>query len=67
MKSAVKIHNLTKRYDSKFQLNVDLEIPKGMIIGLIGENGAGKTTLIKLLLKKIKKDYIINKSSFCLL
>lgn len=50
MKSAVKIHNLTKRYDSKFQLNVDLEIPKGMIIGLIGENGAGKTTLMKSML-----------------
>ena len=50
MKSAVKIHNLTKQYDSKFQLNVDLEIPKGMIIGLIGENGAGKTTLMKSML-----------------
>lgn len=50
MKSAVKIHNLTKQYDSKFQLNVDLELPKGMIIGLIGENGAGKTTLMKSML-----------------
>ena len=50
MKSAVKIHNVTKQYDSKFQLNVDLEIPKGMIIGLIGENGAGKTTLMKSML-----------------
>lgn len=50
MKSAVKIRNLTKQYDSKFQLNVDLEIPKGMIIGLIGENGAGKTTLMKSML-----------------
>ena len=50
MKSAVKIHNLTKQYDSKLQLNVDLEILKGMIIGLIGENGAGKTTLMKSML-----------------
>ena len=29
--------------------NINLEIDKGEIIGILGENGAGKTTLIKLM------------------
>ena len=33
-----------------------MEIPKGVIVGLIGENGAGKTTLIKAMLNIIKAD-----------
>lgn len=54
--NAIEIHNLVKKYD-KFTLdNIDLEIPSGMIVGLIGENGAGKTTLIKALLNIIKSD-----------
>lgn len=57
MKNAIEIKNLTKKYDSKFQLGpVDLEIPSGEIIGLIGENGAGKTTLIKSILSILKPD-----------
>ncbi len=44
---AIEIHDLVKKYD-KFELgSIDLEIPSGIIVGLIGENGAGKTTLIK--------------------
>ncbi len=52
----IEIKDLSKNYD-KFSLGpINLNIPKGEIIGLIGENGAGKTTLIKLLLNIIKPD-----------
>lgn len=46
----VVCQNLTKRYGSKTALNnVNLEIGRGKIIGLLGPNGSGKTTLIKLM------------------
>lgn len=47
----VKVENLTKVYDKKKQaLNqLNLEIGRGKIIGLLGPNGSGKTTLIKIL------------------
>lgn len=39
-----------REYTENFALNnVNLEIPQGQIIGLVGANGAGKTTLIKIL------------------
>lgn len=47
MKNNIEIRQMTKTYPN-FRLNcVDLAVPKGSIVGLIGENGAGKTTLIK--------------------
>lgn len=57
MKKAIEIQKLIKKYDSKFQLGeINLNIPSGYIIGLIGENGAGKTTLIKSILDIIHID-----------
>ena len=42
--------NLSKSYDDKLVLkDINLKIPKGKIIGLLGKNGTGKTTLIKLI------------------
>ena len=42
--------SLCKSYDDKEVLkDVNLVIPKGKIIGLLGKNGTGKTTLIKLI------------------
>ena len=40
---------LTKRYGGKRALDtLDLEIPQGRIVGLLGPNGSGKTTFMKL-------------------
>ncbi len=55
--NAIEIKGLVKKYDEKFQLGkLDLTVPKGVIVGLIGENGAGKTTLLKAILNIIKTD-----------
>lgn len=46
----VKCNNLCKEFDQKQILkNINLNISKGKIIGLLGKNGTGKTTLIKLI------------------
>lgn len=46
----LKCENLSKSYGKKEVLkNINLTIPKGKIIGLLGKNGTGKTTLIKLI------------------
>ena len=42
--------NLCKSYEDKQVIkDINLKIPKGKIIGLLGKNGTGKTTLIKLM------------------
>ena len=57
MENIIEIKNLKKKYYDKFELGkIDISIPKGVIVGLIGENGAGKTTLIKAMLNIIKID-----------
>jgi ABC-2 type transport system ATP-binding protein len=56
MDNILEIKNLTKKYDG-FQLNtINLELPKGCIMGFVGENGAGKSTTIKLILNLIHRD-----------
>lgn len=50
MKNIIEITDLVKKYDTFTLGELSLQIPKGEIIGLIGENGAGKTTLIKTIL-----------------
>ncbi len=54
--NAIEIKGLCKRYPGFWLNNIDLTLPCGCIMGLIGENGAGKSTTIKLLLDIIRKD-----------
>lgn len=56
MNNTLCIKGLTKTFDNFKLDNINMVIPKGSIMGLIGENGAGKTTLIKCILNLIKKD-----------
>ena len=50
MSELLKCENLTKTYGKITALNnVNLVIPRGKIIGLLGPNGSGKTTLIKIM------------------
>lgn len=57
MSNVIEIKNLIKKYDNSFKLGeINLSIPSGYVIGLIGENGAGKTTLIKSILNIINLD-----------
>lgn len=54
--NVLEIRNLTKSYPGFTLDNLNLTLPSGCIMGLIGENGAGKSTTIKLILDMIHKD-----------
>lgn len=54
--NAIEIKNLTKAYDGFTLDNISFNVPKGSIMGFIGQNGAGKTTTIKLILNLLKRD-----------
>lgn len=49
--AALSIQDLTVGYDRRPVLwNINLELPKGRLIGIIGPNGSGKTTILKAVL-----------------
>ena len=56
MENILEVKNLCKRYNGFELKDVNIELPKGMIMGLIGENGAGKSTTIKSILNVINVD-----------
>ena len=57
MDFAIEIEHLTKVFKD-FSLNhVSLKIPKGTVVGIIGENGAGKSTLIQSILGIVDSQY----------
>jgi len=64
MENSVEVTNLSKSYGLKKAVkNINFEIKKNQIIGLLGPNGCGKTTTIGMLLGLLKPsngDIIIN-------
>ncbi|MDR1549481.1 MAG: ABC transporter ATP-binding protein [Hungatella sp.] len=56
MEPILQVENLTKQYPDFKLDHVSFSIPKGAIMGLIGENGAGKSTTISAILDLIKRE-----------
>ena len=56
MKNALEIRGLTRKYGGLALVSVNLTLPRGCVMGLVGENGAGKTTLIKTVLDLVRPD-----------
>lgn len=47
---AIEIAGLTKSYqDNQVLTGIDLSVPSGTVVALLGSNGAGKTTMVKIL------------------
>lgn len=57
MENAIEIKGLTKNYRDFILNDISLDIPKGCVVGLIGENGAGKSTLIQSILGVVECQY----------
>lgn len=54
--NVLSIRDLTKRYEGFTLENINLELPGGCVMGLIGENGAGKSTTIKAITGAVHPD-----------
>lgn len=54
--NVIEIKGLTKRYGDFSLENIDLTLPSGCILGLVGENGAGKSTTIRLIMDALGRD-----------
>lgn len=56
MDEAINVRELNKTYKNFSLKNVSFSVPKGSIVGFIGENGAGKTTTLKAILNLISRE-----------
>ena len=56
MDNNILVQNLCKQFEGFSLDNVSFKVPKGRIVGFIGENGAGKSTTINLILNELNKD-----------
>lgn len=52
----LEIRDLRKRWPAFTLQDIDLDLPGGMMLGLLGANGAGKSTLLKLLMGLSRPD-----------
>lgn len=53
---AIELRGVTKRYRYFTLDHIDLKLPPGQIMGLIGANGAGKSTTIRILMGLVHQD-----------
>ncbi|MFI6325403.1 ABC transporter ATP-binding protein [Nonomuraea sp. NPDC050556] len=57
MTYTIRAEGLVKRYGETLALDgVDLEVPAGQAVGLLGPEGAGKTTLVRILAALLRPD-----------
>lgn len=56
MENILEINGLCKTYDDFSLKNVSFSLPKGFIMGFVGQNGSGKTTTIRSILNMAKLD-----------
>lgn len=56
MENILEINGLCKAYDDFALKDVSFSLPKGFIMGFVGENGSGKTTTIRAILNMAKID-----------
>ena len=54
--NAIEVKDLTKNYDGFTLDHISFSVPRGSVMGFIGQNGAGKSTTIKAILNIIKTD-----------
>ncbi len=54
--NAIEIRGLCKRYKDFSLENLNLDLPYGCVLGLVGENGAGKSTTIRLIMDALERD-----------
>jgi ABC-2 type transport system ATP-binding protein len=53
---AIRIRGLRRQYRDFTLGDLDLDVPRGYVTGLVGPNGSGKTTLIKLIMNLVARD-----------
>lgn len=54
--NVIEIQGLTKRYKGFALEDLNLTLPGGCVLGLVGENGAGKSTTIRLIMDALERD-----------
>ena len=54
--STAALRGITKQYKNFTLGPVDMTVPAGSIVGLIGENGAGKSTLMNIITDNLNAD-----------
>lgn len=58
MSPIIQFQNVSKKFKSHTALDqLSLEVPEGVIYGLVGRNGAGKTTTLRMIMRLLQPDH----------